>query len=88
LEGTENGLGEIGNGELVEPNVVLPVGMGSGVDGDGGTFGLKPGEGHKVADGAEGVDNSPPPSGLADSSSGSTTVGSNEGGDCDFSFHP
>ena len=53
LTGTENGLGEIGMGELVEPNIVLAVGMGSGVTGDGGAFGLESGEGHKITGVAE-----------------------------------
>lgn len=52
MAGTENGLGEIGIGELAEPNIVL-IGTGSGVVGDGGTFGLESGEGHKVADVAD-----------------------------------
>lgn len=84
MEGTENGLGETGNGEWDEPNIVLPVGTGSGVTGDGGSFGLKSGEGHKVADGmeAEGSINSTAPSGSVNSSGGSTTVGSDERGDC------
>ena len=49
LAGTENGLEEIDIGERVEPNIVLAVGTGSGVVGDGGAFGLEPGEGHKMA---------------------------------------
>lgn len=89
MEGTENGLGEIGSEELAEPYTVLPVGTGSGVAGDGGTFGLNSGEGHMVADGVEevGLDGSPPSSGSADSSSGSTTVGSSEGDDYKSGFH-
>ena len=52
LTGTENNLGDIGVGEWTEPNSVLAVGTGSGVVGDGGTFGLEFGEG-QVADAAE-----------------------------------
>ena len=81
LRGMGSGLGETGIGEWAKPKI---VGTGSGVDGDGGTFGLEAGEGHKVADGAEeeGSTGSPPPSESVDSSCGSTTVGSDEGGDC------
>lgn len=53
LVGTENGLGETGIGELAEPNIVLAVGTGSGVVGDGGTFGLESEGGHRVEDAAE-----------------------------------
>jgi hypothetical protein len=53
LDGDGNGLGEIGIGEWAEPNIVLDVGTGSGVAGDGGTFGLESGEGHRVTDVAE-----------------------------------
>lgn len=80
--GTENGLGETGNGELTEPNIVLAVGRGSGVVGDGGAFGLGPGEGHKMAgvdEESESIKRSSP-SRLFDSSYGSTTVGSDDGG--------
>jgi len=44
------GQGEIGIGEGTVPNIVLDVGTGSGVIGDGGTFGLESGEGHTIAD--------------------------------------
>ena len=60
------------------PNIVL-VGTGSGVVGDGGTFGLESGEGHKVADvteEAEPIDCSSPCGSFPDSSYGSMTVGS------------
>lgn len=89
MPGTENGLGETGIEEWDEPNFVLPVGTGSGVTGDGGSFGLEPGEGHNVAGGAEEVEpaNPLPQSGSADSSCGSMTVGSDEGGNCKFCLH-
>jgi len=77
LTGTENGLGEIGIGKWAEPNIVLAVGTGSRSVGDGGTPGLKSGEGHKVADVGIGLQ-----SGSFDSSNGSTTVGSDDNGDC------
>lgn len=82
LIGTENGLGDIGVGEWTEPNNVLAVGTGSGVVGDGGTFGLEPGEG-QVADAAEEAESiyRPSRSGSSDSSYGSTTMGSDGGGD-------
>lgn len=50
LRGAESGLGEIGIGEWADPNIVLAVGTGSGVVGDGGTLGLGSGGGHKVGD--------------------------------------
>jgi len=82
LIGTENGLGEIGVGEWAEPNIALAVGTGSGVVGDGGTFGLEFGEGHTVADESEEPEliNRPSRPGSVDSSYGLTTVGSNGGG--------
>lgn len=52
----ENGLGETGDGEWIEPNSVLAVGTGSAVVGDGGTFGLEPGEGHREVDAVEEVE--------------------------------
>jgi len=78
LAGAEKGLGETGIGEWAAPNIVL-VGTGSGVVGDGGTFGLKSGEGHKVADVTEEAEPivCPSPCGsFPDSSYGSMTVGS------------
>jgi hypothetical protein len=83
LIGAENGLGDTGIGEWAEPNDVLAVGTGSGVVGDGGTFGFGSGEGHKVEDAAEEAESMYPPSlsgSFADSSYGSRTVGSGEGG--------
>ena len=68
--GTENGLEVIGEG--AGPNIALPDGMRSGVIGDGGTFGLELGDGHRVVV-TEEVE-SPPPR-LPDSWKGSTTVG-------------
>lgn len=57
--------------------------MVSGVVGDGGTFGLEPGDGHKLADVTEevGSANSPSAPGSLDSSCGSMTIGRDEGGD-------
>ena len=69
------------------PNIVL-VGTGSGVVGDGGTFGLDSGEGHKmedVTDEAEPIDCPSPCGSFPDSSCGSTTVGS---GSWESSSHP
>ena len=60
------------------PNIDF-IGTGSGVVGDGGSFGLESGEGHKVADVAEEAEatDCPEPCGpFPDSSYGSTTVGS------------
>lgn len=82
--GAGNGLGETGIGVRAGPNIVLSLGTGSGVVGDGGTLGLAAGDGHKAAEAAEeaGSRKPPSPSELFDSSNGSKTVGSDGGGDC------
>ena len=58
--------------------------------GDGGTFGLEPGDGHKAEDvtGEVGSVNSPSPPGSLDSSCGSMTIGRDGGGDCKSDLYP